>query len=188
MTSAEDWKTFDPIEPIRGLKNFFKFIGVWPADIKNRCLYYLYILYGILFQLTFSYAYATFGSIPDTSNVKLMTEQIFDGLAEVAMCVRMTNFLYHFKDATNFLNRIKSFKLQNQEEYELYKNRLSLFSFVMKILLIVTTFALTFSNGAPLFSSEYRLSYPGWYPLDWSKMCCAPCAHELIVFRLSMST
>lgn len=170
MTSREDWKNFDPIENIRGLKNFLKLVGVWPLDIRNRFLYHLYIIYGILFQLTFSYAYATFGSIIDESDVKLITEQIFDALGEITMCVRITNFFYYFKDATGFLNRIKSFELQNQDECELYRKRLALFSKVMTVLLIVTTFALTFSNGAPLFSSETRLSYPGWYPLDWSKI------------------
>lgn len=170
MGSTADWKTFDPIEPIRGLKNFMKLVGVWPIDIKNRFLYYLYIVYGIIFQLTFSYAYAAFGTTIDGTNVKMMTEQIFNGLAEVAMCLRMTNFIYYFKDATNFLNTIKSFELRSQEECELYKKRLSLFTTVMNILLVVTSFALAFSNGAPLFTSELRLAYPGWYPLDWSIM------------------
>lgn len=170
MSSSADWKNFDPIEPIRGLILFLKVVGVWPLDIKNRFLYYLYIIYGILFQLSFSYAYATFGTIIDGTNVKLMTEQIFDGLAEVAMCLRMTNFLYYYKDATNFLITIKAFQLRNQEECDLYKKRLSLFSMVMTILVIITSFALAFSNSAPLFSNEIRLPYPGWYPSDWSNL------------------
>lgn len=169
MNISPDWKNFDSIEPIRGLIKFLKLVGVWPLDIKNRFLYFFYIVYGILFQFTFSYAYAAFGTTIDGTNVKMMTEQIFNGLAEVAMCLRMTNFIYYFKDATNFLNTIKSFKLHNQDECELYKKRLSSFSTVKNILIIATAFALTFSNMAPHFSSELRLSYPGWYPLDWSK-------------------
>lgn len=161
MSSSEVWENFDAIRPVRGLIIFFKLIGVWPLDIKNRFLYYLYIAYGILFQFTFSYAYATFGSTIVSTDVKMVTEQIFDGLAEIAMCLRMTNFLYHFKDATNFLTTIKSFQLRSHEEYELYSKRLSLFSKVMRFFLVVTSFAVTFSNTAPLFSSDLRLPYPG---------------------------
>lgn len=171
MSSSTDWKNFDPMKPIRKLICFLKLVGIWPLDIKNRFLYFCYIIYGILFQCTFSYAYAAFGTTIDGTNVKMMTEQIFNGLAEIAMCLRMTNFVYYFKDATHFLITIKSFELRNQEECELYKKRLSSFSTVRNILITATTFALTFSNAAPHFSSELRLPYPGWYPLDWSNFC-----------------
>lgn len=168
MASKEQWKTFNPIETLRGLINFLKLVGVWPLEIQNRFLYYLYIIYGVIFQFLFSYAYATFGSIIVTTDVALMTEQIFDAMGEISMCVRMTNFLYYYKDVTGLLNRIKSFELHNQDECELYKKKLSIFSTIMTVLLVITAFAVTFSNGAPLFSKETRLAYPGWYPLDWS--------------------
>lgn len=170
MGNPVNWKNFDPTEPIRGLINSLKFVGVWPLDIKNRFLYFLYILYGILFQFTFSYAYTAFGTTIDATNVKMMTEQIFVGLAEISLCLRMTNFLYHFKEATTFLTTIKSFKLCNEEEHELYKKKLSLFSTVMTFFVTVTLFAVMFSNAAPLFNSEVRLPYPGWYPLDWGNL------------------
>lgn len=170
ITAIPDWQTFDPTITIRGLINFLKFVGVWPLDIQNRFLYFVYIIYGILFQLVFSYAYATFGTIVDGTNVTMMTEQIFDGIAMVAMCIRMTNFIYHFKEATNFLTTIKSFGLHDQEECELYKKRLSLFSAIMNFLIIATAFALGFSNAAPIFNGGKRLPYPGWYPLDWSNL------------------
>lgn len=166
--SSADWKSFDPIKSIENLKRYFKLVGVWPLDIKNRFLYYLYIVYGILFQFIFSYSFAVFGGIVDRTNMKVMTEQIFDELAEITMCVRMTNFLYHFKDATNFLITIKSFELRNQEECELYKKRLSIFVTLMNVILYATILTHVLANSAPFFASEVRLTIPAWYPLDWS--------------------
>lgn len=164
MSSSSNWKNFDPIEPIGGLILFLKFVGIWPLNCKYRIPY---IIYGILFQCFFSYTYTAFGITIDGTNIKMMTEQIFVGLAEVSMCLRMTNFVFHFEEATHFLTIIKSFELRNQEECEIYKKRLSIFSQVMTFFVSVTSFAVAFSNAAPLFNSEVRLPYPGWYPIDW---------------------
>jgi len=167
MSGSSSWKNFNPIEPIGGLIIFLKFVGIWPLNCKYP---FPYIIYGILFQFTFSYAYTAYGITIDGTNIKMMTEQIFVGLAEVSMCLRMTNFVFHFKEATGFLTTIKSFELRNQEECEIYKKRLSIFSTVMTFFVSVTSFAVAFSNAAPLFNSEVRLPYPGWYPLDWGNL------------------
>lgn len=76
-------------------------------------------------------------------NMKVLTEQIFVGLAEISMCLRMTNFVINFKEASNILTIIKSFELRNQEEYELFKKRLSLFSTVMTFYLACASFAIS---------------------------------------------
>lgn len=169
IAKSSNWTNFDPTEPIQGPIKFFKFVGIWPPNNKYKYRY-LYIIYGILFQLIFSYIYTGLGvgNSTDVTNIKVMTEQIFVGLAEISMCLRMTNFVVNFKETKNFLNIIKSFKLRNQEEYALYKKKLSLFSPMMKFYLSCASFAVTFSCVAPLFDDEFRLPYPAWYPWDWS--------------------
>lgn len=177
MSSSTDWKNFDPIDSVRRLTNFFKWVGIWPVDIKNRFLYFGYIIYGILLQLTFTYVFTGLGITVVETNARMMTEQIFDGLAEIAACIRLTNFIYYFREASNFLTTIKKLEVRNQEECQLYKKRMSLFVIVTNILVILNTSALIFSSFSPFLSSEIRLAYPGWYPLDWSNLyaltiCC----------------
>ncbi|XP_037041997.1 putative odorant receptor 71a [Bradysia coprophila] len=105
--------------------------------------------------------------------MRVLTEQIFVGLAEISMCIRMTNFVYHFDEASNFLITIKSFKLRNQQEYDIFKKRLALFSTIMKFYLTCASFAITFSCVAPMFDDKLRLPYPGWSICDWrSNMTC----------------
>lgn len=166
--SSSDWSlVFDPTEVVDNLSKFFTIVGIWPIESKYR---FIYIIYGILFQFIFSFAYTGFNLINlyFVTDLNVITEQIFIVLPMVSMCLRMTNFLFHFKDVTGFLTTIKSFKVLNKEECELYKKRISLFSSVMVLYLSFSTSAVLFSNCAPLFDDEVRLPFPGWYPLNWS--------------------
>lgn len=167
MSTTASWNSFDPTEPLQVLIKFFTFVGIWPKKWKYR---FLYIIYGILFQFTFSYGYtgSEVGNILYAPNMRVLTEQIFVGLAEISMCIRMSNFVYHFDEASNFLTTIKSFDLRNQAEYDIFKKRLALFSTVMIFYLTCASFAITFSCAAPLFDDHLRLPYPGWTVCDWS--------------------
>lgn len=166
MTSSID---FDPNKAIDKVVKFFMFVGIWPADYKFR---FLYIVYGIAFQFMFSYAYTGFELINlfVEKDLSVLTEQVFIVVAMVSMCLRMTNFVVHFKEIESFLATVNCFKVFNQEERELYEARLSRFVFVMIFYLSCGLFAVSFSNCAPLFDQTMRLPYPGWYPLDWSNL------------------
>lgn len=158
---------FDQNQAVYKIVKFFTIVGIWPAKYKYQ---FLYIIYGILFQIMFSYAYTGFELINlfVATDLTVVTEQVFIALAMVSMCLRMTNFVVNFKEIESFLTVIKSFKIWNKEEQELYEARLSRFKSVMVFYLSCGSFAVSFSNCAPLFDSIYRLPYPGWYPLDWS--------------------
>lgn len=182
MSKTSTLVDFDPTEPIHGLIRFFQFVGIWPLNCKCR---FLYICYGILFQFIFSYGYTgcEIGNIFYAENMHVLTEQIFVGLAEISMCLRMTNFVINFEEASNFLAVIKSFEVRNEEERQLFKKRLSLFSTVMIFYLSCASFAITFSTVAPLFENKLRLPYPGWYPLDWG---ISPCQDFTVFFIKSI--
>lgn len=158
---------FEPNKAIDKIINYFMLVGIWPSDYKYR---FLYIIYGIAFQFAFSYAYTGFELINlfVETDVHVLTEQIFIVVAMVSMCIRLTNFVVHFKEIQSFLGVINCFKLLNREELELYKARLSRFVSVMIFYSSCGFFAVSFSNCAPLFDKTMRLPYPGWYPLDWS--------------------
>lgn len=160
---------FEPNQVIDKIVRLFILVGIWPADYEFRTLY---IVYGIAFQFTFSYAYAMFNLINlfVVTDLSVITEQIFIVLPMVSMCLRMTNFVVRFKEMKNFLAVINSFEVFNQEELDLYKARLSRFVSVMIFYLSCAVFAVSFSNCAPLFDKTMRLPYPGWYPLDWGNI------------------
>lgn len=183
MTSSID---FDPNKPIAKVVKFFMFVGIWPAEYKFR---FLYIIYGMAFQFIFSYAYTAFEMINlfVEKDLNTMTEQIFIFVAMVSMCLRMTNFVVHFKDIQSFLFRLNCFKVFNQEELQLYEARLSRFVSVMVFYLSCGLFAVSFSNCAPLFDKAMKLPYPGWYPLDWSNcfynwICLVTCLLLFVIF------
>lgn len=161
---------FDPNQRLNKVINFFIFVGIWPStEYRFRPLY---IIYGTVFQLTFSYAYTGFELINlfVETNVSVLTEQIFIVLAMISHCIRVTNFVFNFEEMHGFLDVIKRFEVANRKELELYEARLSRFVFVMVFYLSCGLFAVSFSNCAPLFDEKMRLPYPGWYPLDWSKL------------------
>lgn len=160
---------FNPTRAIQKILNFFVFVGIWQTNYKFRVVY---MIYGMIFQFTFSYAYTGFQFVNlfVATDVNVITEQIFIVLAMISHCIRMTNFVRNFKEMEGFLVVIRNFKVLNQMELELYRARLSRFVFIMVFYLCCGLFAVSFSNCAPLFDTVMRLPYPGWYPLDWSNL------------------
>lgn len=162
-----DPTSYDPTEAIHLVIIAFRICGLWPANIKFRSLYFIYRFF---FQLSFTYAYVGFKLLNfyTKTNMDLATVIIFESLAEISVCIRVSIFIFNFPDIYDFLQRIKSFKCESENEIRIYKKRFALFSKVLRFYFGCAFFATFFSLSAPFFSDKPMLAYPAYYPyLDW---------------------
>lgn len=158
--------SYDPTEAIHSVILAFKICGIWPAKYRFRNLY---LIYGFCFQFAFSFAYCGFKLLNFVfkTNMDQVTVIIFEAFAEMALWVRVINFVANFKSITDCLDVIKSLTCQNEEELRFYKKRFTMFTKIMRFYLGCASFACFFSLSAPFFSEKTMLAYPAWYPLDW---------------------
>lgn len=163
-----DSLNYDPTEPIHSVILSFKIVGIWPIKYRFRNAY---LVYGFLFQFTFTYAFCGFKLLNFyfKTNMDQATVIIFESLAEISLWVRVINFISKFDGIFECLTIVKSFECHNEEELKFYKKRFELFTRILRFYFGCASFACFFSLSAPFFSDRVMLAYPAWYPLDWEK-------------------
>ncbi len=167
VVSEIDPTEYDPTEAIHYVIIFFKICGLWPLKYKFRNLY---LIYGFFFQLFFTFAFVSFKLLNfyTKTHMDLATVIIFESLAEISVCIRVSNFIINFDGILDCLAIIKKFKCQNHEELMFYKKRFGLFTKVLRFYFGCASFACFFSLSAPFFSEKPMLPYPAYYPFfDW---------------------
>lgn len=150
--------TFNSTKAIEGVLTFLKICGLWP----NYKRYYVpYIIYGIIFQIIFTFTYTSFKLVNFyfLTDVSLITKALFICLSEVALFVKVFNFTFYNKELQQMLADIKEFKFLNKLEVDLYNERQLLFSRILNFQLFNAALAIFFSGLSPFFSSEITLPY-----------------------------
>lgn len=154
------------VKPINVILKFFRICALWPAKSKYR---WIYILYSIIFHSIFTVAYISLklANLFIETDLNLLTIGFSIFLAEVSLVGRIINLFVNFDDIILCLNLVKGLQLSDENEHRIVKKNLSFFSDIMRFCISFSTCACLVSWGAPLFASETKLPYPGWYPIDW---------------------
>lgn len=177
----------DLLRPISLMLKFFRICGLWPEQSKFTWLYRIYTLIFHLF-FTIAFDFCKHINLFLETDLRLLTVGFFIFLAEISLVARSVNLLVNFNNITKCLNVAKEISLFDKNEVQIVRKNLSFFSKVMYFYMGSSTTACIFSWGAPLFSSEPMLPYPGsftnangrfvitteitksvagWYPIDW---------------------
>lgn len=167
VVSDFDPSNYDPTEAIHSAILAFKVCGLWPINYRFRNLY---LIYGVLFQFAFSFAFCGFKLLNFyfKTNMDQATVIIFESLAEISEWIRVINFVVNFETIFDCLTEIKKFECHNEEELRFYKKRFGMFTNIFRFYFGCASFACFFSLSAPFFSDKPMLAYPAWYPLlDW---------------------
>lgn len=148
----------NPTKAVQGVLTFLKICGLWP-NYKQH--YVLYLVYAIIFQLIFTFCYASFKCVSFLflTEINLICKALFICLSEVALFAKVINFHYYNKELQDMLVDIEEFKFINHKEIELYQERQLLFSRILRFQVTCAAMAIFFSCVSPFFSSEPTLPY-----------------------------
>lgn len=147
-------------------QRFFTLTGLWlPA--QPSIIHKIYVL---LIQIIFFNGYTAFKcmyvfELKTVGEASILT---FVCLTEVALILKLFNFL-----AKNALVRenqrlIREFRFQNQTELEYFDAKLKTFRIISRAFFILTFATDFFSYIVPFFqNNEPTLPYLSWYPWDW---------------------
>ncbi|KAG4065077.1 hypothetical protein HA402_007474 [Bradysia odoriphaga] len=156
----------DVLKPISLMLKFFRLCGLWPRQSKYQWLYRIYTLIFHLF-FTVAFDFCKHINLFLETDLRLLTVGFFIFLAEISLVARSVNLLVNFTNISKCLDVAKEMSLLDKNEVRIVERNLSFYSKVMYFYMGSSTTACIFSWGAPLFSSEPMLPYPGWYPVDW---------------------
>lgn len=137
---------------------FLKICGLWP---NNSRYHTTYVIYATIFQMVFTFVYTTFKLINFffLTEVSLITKALFICLSEVALFAKVFNFTFYNKELQQMLVDVKTFKLINQMETDLYQKRQLLFTRILNFQLLMAELSIFFSCVSPFFSPEPALPY-----------------------------
>lgn len=147
----------NPAKAIEGVLTFLKVCGLWP----NKLYSVPYTIYAIIFQTIFTFVYTSFKLINFyfLTEVNLITKELFICLSEVALFVKVFNFVYYNKQLQQMIVDIREFKFMNDFERELYQERQLLFTRIFNFQLLFAELSVVSSGLSPLFASQRTLPY-----------------------------
>lgn len=161
--------TQDPTKAIEGVVTFLNICGLWPNGNQYTVPY---TIYAIVFQMVFTFIYTGFKLVNFLflTEVNLITKSLFICLSEVALFVKVVNFIFYNKELQQMLVFIKEFKLINRLETELYQERQLLYSRILNFQLTMVKLAIFFSCMSPFFSTEPTLPLSSLYIVRMGKV------------------
>lgn len=144
---------------------FFSIFGLWPTANKT-----FYKLFSAILLTVFSLAYTIFMIINliAFTDMSELTDSMYMSLTEIALLLKIANFIFHHSTMHYLLATIQKFELETKTEIVLAKNRISGFFKLVIYYYCCVNWTATYIDVSALFVNEpIVLPYRGWYPIDW---------------------
>lgn len=160
-------KHLNPVVPAyeNYFQQFFSIVGLWLPETQTT----LYKLYIFLIQPVFFYAYTFFKCmyIFELKSVGEASILAFVCLTEIALILKMINFLFKNTFVRENHRLIKEFVFENDDECKVFSEKIRIFRYIFVAFWTLTAATGVFSYSIPFFEDESTFPYLAWYPWDW---------------------
>lgn len=146
-------------------QEFFSFVGIWLPETESR----LYKFYIFLIQSVFFYSYTFFKCmyIFELKSVGEASILAFVCLTEIALTLKVINFLLKNSFIHENHRLIKQFVFTSDDECKLFSEKIRIFRNIFVGFWTLTMATGVFSYSIPFFEDEAAFPYLAWYPWDW---------------------
>lgn len=150
----------------RNILIFLRVFGMWPTENPSP----IYILYGQTIVLVFSLIYTALMVIQlfNLRDMKNSTEALYMTLTEVALVIKILNFMIRIVEMQAMLRSAEEFLLEDEKEEKLLRSYVGKFFKISIFYYLAAFYASSSADVAAALGDSNDLPFSAWYPyFDW---------------------
>lgn len=153
---------------VERLKFVFNVCGLWPSKLSGW-LAMLYNFYSLTIIVVFLFVYdlSLTVYIFFIEDVQEATNSLCMSLTLITLFGKVLNFKIFSRRIQRLLNSVEEFRLENDQETLLAEQRISFYNKLILFLYISANGAGSAIYSGTILSSEVRLPFLAWFPIDW---------------------